>query len=152
MDAADLFWLKEDVDMAKVSHKRRHSIEMWKGWVKQLQPPARSTKTEMSIKPAVCRKFLASLGKNSIITFQHIVIQVFWEITRLLHLLMALFSGFKKSSPWQETFANHRSFQRERAFLLSVPIGCALASGQCLVFPQQISTWQKGSQTFSFYS
>ena len=39
--------------------------------------------------------FLTSLGKNPIITFQHIVIQVFWEKTRPLLLLMALFSGFK---------------------------------------------------------
>ena len=75
------------------------------------------------IKPAVGRIFLASFGKNSTITFQHIVIRVFWEITRLLNLLMALFSGFKKSSPWRETLTNHRSFQRERsywAFLLAV--------------------------------
>ena len=33
---------------------------------------------------------------------------------------MALFSGFRTSSLWRETLANHRSFQRERAFLLAV--------------------------------
>ena len=100
-----------------------------------------------TLKASVGRIFLASLGKNSIITFQHIVIQVFWEKTRLLHLLMALFSGFKKSSPWRETLANHRSFQRE-----SVPIGCAPAGGRCLVFPQLDLNMAAGSQTFSFYS
>ena len=62
--------------------------------------------------PEVGRIFLASLGKNSIITFQHIVIQVFWEKTRLLHLLMALFSGFRKSIPEVDI--------SERAFLLAV--------------------------------
>ena len=91
-----------------------------------------------SIKPAVGRMLLASLGKNSIITFQHIVIQVLWEIARLLHLLLALFSGFKKSSP--------RSYW---AFLLAVHSTEAApkfapADGRCLVFPQLILTWLPG--------
>ena len=93
-----------------------------------------------NLKPAVDRMFLASLGKNSIITFQHIVIQVFWEKTRLLLLLMALFSGFKKSSPWRETLTNHRSFQRE-----SVPIGCSFNGGSCQSLANSDQTVKLGS-------
>lgn len=33
------------------------------------------------------------------LTFEHFVIQLVWEETRLLHLLLASFSGFRKSSP-----------------------------------------------------
>ena len=32
----------------------------------------------------------------------------------------SLFSGFRKMSPWWQILTNHRSFQRERAFLLAV--------------------------------
>ena len=66
--------------------------------------------------------FLASLGKNSITTFQHIVIQVFWEKTRLLRLLMALFSGFKKSEkPMMGDFGQSQVIsERERSYWLFI--------------------------------
>ncbi len=50
-----------------------------------------------SVKAEVGSLFLVSLGKNSIITFQQIVIQMVWKNTRfLLHLFSALYSGFRK--------------------------------------------------------
>ena len=92
------------------------------------------------LKAAVGRIFWASLGKNSIITFQHIVIQVLWEITTLLHLLVALFSGFKNNLALDGRLWPITGHFRERAFILSLPIGCAPAGGRCFVFPLQIST------------
>ena len=99
------------------------------------------------LKVAVGNIFLASLGKNVIITFQHIVIQMFWEITRLLHLIMTVFSGFKRSSPWRETLTNHRSFNWE-----SVTIGCAPVMWPDVGVPSTDFTMVAASQTFSFYS
>ena len=100
----------------------------------------------MSIKASVGSIILASSGRNSIITFQHIVIQVFWEITRLDCTSSWLcFQALKNLSLWRKTLTNHRSFQRE-----SVPIGCAPAGGRCLVFFQQISTWLAGHKLSHF--
>lgn len=44
----------------------------------------------------MCNLFLASLGKNPIITIDNDVIQVLREKIRLLHLLWALWSGLNK--------------------------------------------------------
>ncbi len=68
------------------------------------------------IKARVGSLSLASSCKNSIITFQHIVIQVVWKNTRLLHLG----SVFRL---WRYILANHGHF-REHVFLLAV-LHCA---------------------------
>ncbi len=44
------------------------------------------------LKAGVGSLLLVLLGKNSIITFQHIEIQVVWKNTRLLHLSLVLYS------------------------------------------------------------
>ena len=75
-------------------------------------------KKKFLLKAVVGNLFLATLGKNSIIIFHHIVIQGVWEKRKTSPL--GLFSGFSKSDPWQETLANHSSFHRERALLLAV--------------------------------
>lgn len=56
------------------------------------------------VKAGVGSFILMSLGKNPIINSKHIIIQVVWENIWLVHLLLALLSGFRKSNPWQETF------------------------------------------------
>ncbi len=56
--------------------------------------------------------FLVSSGKNSIITFQHFVIQVVCENTRLVHLSLAL--DLHRDRHFS---ANHGSFQRARVLL-----------------------------------
>ncbi len=58
----------------------------------------------MGLKAGVGSLFLVSLGKNSIITFQHIVVQVVWKNARLLHLSLALYSGLKKKKSITDTF------------------------------------------------
>ncbi len=49
--------------------------------------------------------FFVSSGKNFIITFQHVVIQVVWKNTRLLHLSLALYSDFRKWRLWRTLFS-----------------------------------------------
>ncbi len=51
-----------------------------------------------------------SSGKNSIITFQHILIQLVWKNTRLLHLSLALYSDFRGWRLWQGLFSRARVF------------------------------------------
>lgn len=55
---------------------------------------------------------LASVGKMSKIIFQQIIITAVWEETRLPHVFLALFSGFRK---WQET----AGLCGEKAYLLT---------------------------------
>ncbi len=67
------------------------------------------------LKAEVGSLVLVSSGKNSTITLQHIVIQLSWENTRLLHLSLALYSDHDEGF-----LANHRSFQRA-----CVPVCCS---------------------------
>lgn len=57
--------------------------------------------------------FWASLGKDSILTFQHSVLKVVWEETGLLYLLMAQFSSFKECSSWWESLISHRCYMED---------------------------------------
>ncbi len=68
------------------------------------------------VKAEVSSLFLVSSGKNSIIIVQHIVIQLVWKNTRLLHLSLALYSVFKVET----MTGSFRSFQRAR-----LSIGCS---------------------------
>lgn len=52
-------------------------------------------KLHNGLKAVVGSLFLVSLGKNSIITYQHIVIQQVLEKTKLLHLLLLCFQPLK---------------------------------------------------------
>lgn len=55
------------------------------------------------LKAGVSNIFFVSLGKTSIVIFQHIVIEAVWEETRLLRLFWAPFSGFKTFGLFKET-------------------------------------------------
>ncbi len=68
------------------------------------------------VKAEVGSLFLMLSGKSSIIIVQHIVIQVVWKNTRLLHLCLALYSVFKMKT----MTGSFRSFQRAR-----LSIGCS---------------------------
>ena len=72
---------------------------------------------------------------------------------------MALFSGFKKSSPWQGRLCQSQVIsERERSYWLCskwsqhgiAHVAVAPAGGRCLVFPQLISTWLPGHKLSHF--
>lgn len=66
----------------------------------------------IAIRAGLGNMFLASREERKNGTaFQDIVIETFWEGTRALYLLFSLFSGFIKSSLWQNTLINRRYFQ-----------------------------------------
>lgn len=66
----------------------------------------------IAIRAGLGNMFLASREERKNGTaFQDIVIETFWEGTRALYLLFSLFSGFIKSSLWQNTLIDRRYFQ-----------------------------------------
>ncbi len=67
---------------------------------------------EKKIEVGVGSLFLVLLSQNSMMTFQHLVIQVVWKNTGLLHLVVAQYSDYD-----EEFSANHGNF-REHVFIL----------------------------------
>ncbi len=61
--------------------------------------------SDVRFKAGVDSLSLVSLSKNSLITFQHILLHLVWKNTRLLHLSLALDSDFRKWRLWWALFS-----------------------------------------------
>ncbi len=84
---------------------------------------------DVSLKAEVGSFFLLLIGKNSIITCQHIINQLVWKKTRLLHLSFALYSSFREWSPYLTLFGQLKLLSAS-LFLLAAP-----QRKMCLYFP-----------------
>ncbi len=76
-------------------------------------PPGKRSRSESRFKAEVGSLLLVSSCKNPITIFQHVVTQVVWQNTRLLHLCLTL-------QTVTGTFSDNHGHFRECVFLLAV--------------------------------